>query len=159
MRPLPSVRVLLSRTSAVLWAAPTPAPRSPVSRGHRLSGSLLPVPVPGGARYGSLLGRRRASPVPTTAVPPFRAPYAAGFVGAACPRASHLPWPSPNTPGLGSLLAPREVFLSTRQASLHAADWWLARSRGALDPALRRPGLPERRRAATQVAWSLLWPD
>src|SRR5216683_2720527 len=52
-----------------------------------------------------------------------------------------------------------EPILSTRQASLHAADRWLAPSQRGLDPALRRPGLPERRRAATKVTWSLLWPD
>jgi hypothetical protein len=30
---------------------------------------------------------------------------------------------------------------------------------GRLDPALRRPALPERRRATTKVPWYLLWPD
>src|SRR5439155_1735270 len=49
-----------------------------------------------------------------------------------------------------------EPTLSTRQASLHAADRWLAPSQGGLAPALRRPGLPERRLAATKVAWFLL---
>jgi hypothetical protein len=34
-----------------------------------------------------------------------------------------------------------------------------APSTGGLDPALRRPSLPERRRAATKVAWPLLRPD
>ena len=52
-----------------------------------------------------------------------------------------------------------EPTLSTRQASLHAADRWLAPSRRGLDPALQRPGLPERRRATTKVTWFLLWPD
>ena len=52
-----------------------------------------------------------------------------------------------------------EPTLSTRQASLHAADRWLAPSQRGLDPALRRPGLPERRRAATKVTWFLLRPD
>jgi len=52
-----------------------------------------------------------------------------------------------------------EPILSTRQASLHAADRWLAPSQRGLDPALRRPGLPERRRATTKVTWFLLWPD
>jgi len=52
-----------------------------------------------------------------------------------------------------------ETILSTRQASLHAADRWLAPSQGGLDPALRRPGLPERRRATTKVTWFLLRPD
>ena len=49
--------------------------------------------------------------------------------------------------------------LTTRQASLHAADRWLAPSHGGLDPALRRPGLPKRRRATTKVTWFLLRPD
>src|SRR5205823_5776050 len=70
--------------------------------------------VPDGSRHGSPLGRRRVSPVPTTAVPAFRVPYAAGFVGAASPRASHLPWPSPNRPGLGSRLVPSRGFSSRR---------------------------------------------
>jgi hypothetical protein len=55
--------------------------------------------------------------------------------------------------------APCGGILSTRQASLHAADRWLAPSPGGLDPALRRSGLPERRRAATKVTWFLLRPD
>src|SRR5712691_3217950 len=50
-------------------------------------------------------------------------------------------------------------MLSTRQASLDAADRRVAPSRRGFDPALRRPGLPERRRAATKVPWYLLWPD
>ena len=32
-------------------------------------------------------------------------------------------------------------------------------ARGGLDPVRRRPGLPERRRAATTVTWRLLRPD
>jgi len=53
-----------------------------------------------------------------------------------------------------------EWGITTRQASLHVADRWLAPSQhGRLDPALRRPGLPERRRAATKVTWFLLRPD
>src|SRR5439155_6665970 len=32
VRPLPSDAVLLSASSSVLWAAPTPAPHSPISR-------------------------------------------------------------------------------------------------------------------------------
>jgi hypothetical protein len=39
-----------------------------------------------------------------------------------------------------------------RTAGLHPPQ-------GGLDPALRRPGLPERRRATTKVTWFLLWPD
>jgi hypothetical protein len=42
------------------------------------------------------------------------------------------------------------VRFSTRQASLYAADRRFALSFRELDPALRRPGLPTRRRAATK---------
>src|SRR5262249_23536266 len=52
-----------------------------------------------------------------------------------------------------------EWGISARQDSLHAADRWLAPSLGRLDPALRRPGLPKRRRATTKVPWYLLRPD
>jgi hypothetical protein len=52
-----------------------------------------------------------------------------------------------------------EPILSTRQTSLHAADRWFVPSQRGLDPALRRPGLPRRRRATTKVTWFLLWPD
>src|SRR5262249_60348088 len=76
----------------------------------------------------SLLGRRRLSPVPTMAVPTFHALYAAGFFGAASPSASPLPWPSPRPSGLGSQLSPYGGGITTRQASLHAADCWLAPS-------------------------------
>src|SRR5215813_15147229 len=94
------------------------------------------------------------------AVPTFHALYAAGFFGAASPSSSPLPWPSSSPPGLGSQLAPCGGGISARQVSLHAADRWLAPSQfGRLDPALRRPGLPERRRAATKVPWYLLRPD
>ncbi len=99
------------------------------------------------------------SPVPTMAVPTFHALYAAGFFGVASPSASPLPWPSSEETGLGSQLLPYGSSLSTRQASLHAADRWLAPSQRGLDPALRRPGLPERRRAAMKVTWFLLRPD
>jgi len=51
------------------------------------------------------------------------------------------------------------VLLTTRQASLHAADRRVASAHGGLDPALRRPGLPKRRRAATRVSWHLPRPD
>src|SRR5712691_4438720 len=52
-----------------------------------------------------------------------------------------------------------ETKLSTRRASVHAVDRSLAPPEGVLDPALRRSGLPKRRRAATRVSWCLLWPD
>src|SRR5207248_11233827 len=59
-----------------------------------------------GPRRVSLLGRRRVSPVPMMAVPTFHALYAAGFLGAACPRSSPRPWPSSGDTGLGSQLTP-----------------------------------------------------
>ena len=136
---------------SVRWTAPTPAPLAPPSRGDRLSGSALPGHRRG-QPTGALLGWRRVSPVPMMAVPPFHALYAAGFLGAALPSSSPLPWPSPLPPGLGSPWPPCGGRFSTRQASLHAADRWLAPSRGGLDPA-------QRRRAATKVAWPLLRPD
>src|ERR1700674_3024639 len=66
----------------------------------------LPIHRHGGAVAISLSGRRRVSPVPTMALPPFRALYAAGFFGAAPPSSSPLPWPSPAYAGLGSRLVP-----------------------------------------------------
>lgn len=59
-----------------------------------------------GSHGVSLLGRRRVSPVPLMALPPFHALYAAGFFGAASPSTSPLPWPSPSHPRLGSRLHP-----------------------------------------------------
>ena len=65
----------------------------------------------------------------------------------------------PLSPGSAPDCAPRGATVSTRQTSLHVADWWVALAHGELDPALQRPDLSARWRAATQVAWSLLWPD
>src|SRR6266849_5052313 len=67
---------------------------------------MLPVHPSDGTPRVSLLGRRRASPVSTTAVPTFHAPYAAGFFGAARPRSSPLPWPSSGYTRLGAQFAP-----------------------------------------------------
>ena len=129
--------------SSVLWAAPTPAPLSPTSSGTPLIGFVAPSPPVGWLSHVvSLLGRRRVSPVPTTAFPSFHALYAAGFFGAALPSSSHLPWPSPGTTRLGSRLSPYRETLTTRQASLHVADRWFAPSQGGLDPALPTPGSP-----------------
>jgi len=50
---------------------------------------------------------RRVSPVPRRTLPAFRVLYPGGFLTAALPRASPLPWPSPVRRGLGSLLAAR----------------------------------------------------
>src|SRR6478736_4792175 len=94
------------------------------------------------------------------AVPTFHALYAAGFFEAASPSASPLPWPSSAAPGLGAQL------VSFRRGDHDAAGFAsccgpLACTfpAGRLDPALRRPGLPKRRRATTKVTWFLLWPD
>jgi len=80
----PSLRaVVLSAPSSLLWPPPTPAPLSPVSpliTTYRARRSQHTSRV---ALGSSLLGRRRVSPVPTMAVPPFHALYAAGFFGAA----------------------------------------------------------------------------
>src|SRR3979409_1694677 len=95
------------------------------------------------------------------AVPTFHALYAAGFFEAASPSASPLPWPSPRLPGLGSQLAPvREWGITARQASLHAADRWLAPSllEGST-PRFDAQVSPKRRRATTKVTRFLLWPD
>src|SRR5262252_10502581 len=94
------------------------------------------------------------------AVPTFHALYAAGFFEAASPSASPLPWPSSKLPGLGSQLAPCGVGNSDA-AGFASCCGPLACTfpYGRLDPALQRPGLPERRRATTKVPWYLLWPD
>jgi len=59
----------------------------------------------------------------------------------------------------GELVAPS--YVATRAPVEAFGPRLLAEAarRGALDPALRRPGLAARRRAATTVAWSLLRPD
>ena len=159
MWPLPSTGVLLSPASTVLWATPTPAPRSPISRAHRLYGSPLPVHTRVGTSGVSLLGRRRGSPVPTLAVPPFRTPYAAGFLRVAPPSSSPRPRPSPITTGLGSLLAScAGKVLDAAGFTSCCGPMGCTPPLRRLDPTLRRPGLPERRRAATKAAWSLLRP-
>ena len=68
--------------------------------------------------------------------------YAGGFIGAALPGSSRLPWPSPCYSGLGSPLSPHGVGLTTRQTSLHAADRTVAPSNEALDAGLRRRAFP-----------------
>ena len=91
-------------------------------------------------RAVSLPGRRRVSPVPTTTLPPFHVPYAAGFFGAAFPSASPLPWPSPHRARLGSRLLPCGHTLTTRQTSLDAAGWWVAPSLKKARPHASTPG-------------------
>src|ERR1700730_16337013 len=73
-------------------------------------------------------------------------------------------------PFLGLRLAPQdsapswllaEWGFTTRQASLHAADRWLAPSPNleGLTPRFDAQVSPQRRRAATKVTWFLLRPD
>ena len=110
----PSTAPSLHRGSVVLEISGTMGRSDSRSALTRFAGSLLigltvSQATPwSGAPQGSLLGRRRVSSVPTTAVPPFRALYAAGFLGAASPRASPLPWPSPQVTRLGSRLPSHE---------------------------------------------------
>src|SRR5439155_4209637 len=126
--------------------------RSPPFRcSARRIGLVAPSPPPDWLPGLSLLGRRRVSPGPTSARPPFHALYAAGFFGAAAPSASPLPWPSPTQPRLGSSRRGR-LRLMLRTGGLHPP---LVSQRG-LDPALQRPDLSVRWRAATKVAWSRL---
>ncbi len=94
------------------------------------------------------------------AVPTFHALYAAGFFRAASPSSSPLPWPSSVDPGLGSQLASfGEVSYDAAGFASCCGPLACAFPAGRLDPALRRPGLPKRRRAATKVTWFLLRPD
>ena len=87
-------------------------------------------------------GPGRASPVPATTFRTFHVHYAGGFIGAALPGSSRLPWPSPCYSGLGSPLSPHGVGLTTRQTSLHAADRTVAPSNEAFDAGRRRRAFP-----------------
>src|SRR5262245_13291904 len=94
------------------------------------------------------------------AVPTFHALYAAGFLGAASPSSSPLSWPSSVDPGLGSQLAPfGEVSYDAPGLASCCGPLACAFPVGRLDPALRRPGLPERLRAVTKASWNFLRPD
>lgn len=50
-------------------------------------------------------GPRRAPPAPAPTMRPFRSLYPGGFMTAALPGSSRLPWPSPSIPWLGSPLS------------------------------------------------------
>ena len=153
-------RVLLSSPSPLLWPPPTPAPLSPTSSGTPLIGFDAPGHPTGWlSRRVSLLGRRRVSPVPTTTLPPFHVPYAAGFFGAAFPSASPLPWPSPHRAGLGSRLLPYGHLVSTRQTSLYAADWWVAPSFKKARSHASTPGSLRTPVGCYRGTWLLLRPD
>ena len=150
----------MSATSPVLWTAPTPAPRSPVSQARCLSGSPLPRPPPGVALRGShgwggdgsLLFPRRLSHHSTSSTPP-------GSLGLHLQALHPVHGLRPPSPGSAPDCAPSGATVSTRQTSLHVADWRVALALGELDPALQRPNLSVRWRATTQVAWPLLWSD
>lgn len=105
--PLPSDELMLSRLHRYYRPLRLPLRTRLLHGSSPLIRSVSPNPPPCWLTTEvSLLGRRLASPVPTMAIPPFHAPYAAGFFGAASPSSSHLPWPSPMRNRLGSLLAP-----------------------------------------------------
>ena len=149
--------VVLSTASSVLWAAPTPASRSPPFRSALLSGSS-PQPPPGVALQVLTLWRMGLS-CSHDGCPTIPRPLRRRVLRGCTPSSSPLPWPSPQQARLGSRLVPCGWLLTTRQASLHAADWWVAPSNRGLDPALRPRDLSRRRRAATKAAWPLLRPD
>ena len=98
MKALPSNKVMLSLSSSVLWPPPTSHPASPWASPHRL---IPAVTVDVGHRPSE------TSPVPSTAFPTSRPPYAGEFFGAAPPGSSHLPWPSLS---LTSSALPRSPF-------------------------------------------------
>ncbi len=93
------------------------------------------------------------------AVPPFHALYAAGFLGAASPSSSHLPWPSPRRPGLGSLLAPfgGKILDAAGFASCcgPAVCTLLTRAR----PRASTPRSPHTSAGCYEGPWLLLRPD
>src|SRR5215210_5924090 len=125
---------------------------------HDLSGSSLPARFPSGSRVftpGAETGLSCSHDGCPTIPRPLRRRVLRGCTPSSSPR----PWPSPQQPRLGSRLVPCGWLFTTRQASLHAADRWVAPSKRGLDPALRPRDLSRRRRAATKAAWPLLWPD
>src|SRR5262249_60896863 len=84
-------------------------PSGGVLLSHSLQTVLCPAPTPSGWGLHAACAApspRRASPVPQRTVPTFRVLYAGGFLTAALPSASPLPWPSPTRARLGSLLSP-----------------------------------------------------
>ena len=130
--------VLLSTASPVLWTAPTPAPLSPVSQVLCLSGSSLPARLPEWPRGlhswdgdGPLLFPHRLSHHSAPSTPPgssgLHLQALHPFLGL------RPPWPG-SAPDWS---LSRGQILSTRQASLHATDWWVAPSSGF--PARARP--------------------
>jgi hypothetical protein len=118
---------------AVLRPPPTPTRHQPTSRPTPVIGPVAPT-----TPLRRVVGPGRASPVPAVTIRTFHALYAEEFIGAAIPGSSPLPWPSPNGTGLGSPL----ITLTTRQASLNAADRSVAHPRRMLDAALRPRAFP-----------------
>ena len=122
-------RVLLSSPSPLLWPPPTPAPLSPTSSGTPLIGFDAPNPLHGLAPPWSLtVGAETGLSCSHDDSPTIPRPLRRRVLRGCLPSASPLPWPSPHRARLGSRLLPCGHFLSTRQTSLHAADWWVAPS-------------------------------
>jgi hypothetical protein len=113
--PLRSDWVLLSQSSSLLWASPTPPPSilSHFTRSWLIRSVTLGSP-----------NDSARSPVPQSTFSTFRALYTGGFFGAASPSSLHaFPGLRLRPAGLDSLLAHlREYTLTMRQASLNVAD-------------------------------------
>ena len=116
--------------------------RSPPFRGYsayrvRRSQSTPRVGTP----RVSLLGRRRVSPVPTMAVPPFHVPLRRRVLrGCISKRFTPSMAFASSVPGSAPGWSPCGQFFTTRQASLHAADWWVAPSSRRARPRASTPG-------------------
>src|SRR5215203_7289514 len=91
---LPSGRVVLSLPASLLRPPPTPWWPPATSRPSPVIGRHC-FPSPAGS------GPPRASPVPTTPLRPFHAPYAGGFLGHPLQVPWCRPWPSPQEYRLG----------------------------------------------------------
>ena len=88
-----------------------------------------------------------------------RSLYAGGFVSAAHPSSSRLPWPSPVWPRLGSLLSPCGGSLPTRQDSLDVTAGQVAHPTGGLCRGASAVGFLLALAASYGAAWSLPRPD
>jgi hypothetical protein len=121
----------------------TTGPSATLPAGTRLRGSTAYTRPSLPGHNPADPGPGRASPVPAPTVRPFRSLYPGGFLTAALPGSSRLPWPSPFHPRLGSPLSrSRGLKLTGRQDSLHATDRSLARPHGTLDAGLQRRAFP-----------------
>lgn len=87
-------------------------------------------------------GPGRASPVPATTFRTFHAPYGGGFLGAAPPGSSRLPWPSPCYSGLGSPLLPSRGWANTAAGFASCCGPLGCSHHVAFDAGLRRRAFP-----------------